>query len=146
MTEQELNNLATKIVTRLMRLKTVEDFFKHITKSDVANAVDYENLDYKSYQNFSKDLVNNADLINQIQITGGEPFQIPKVWQFLMEDMPKDKAKNINLCFDTNFTDLNWKNYTFEHLLDRYKKVLLNVSISWSNLDIYINNPNAIVN
>ena len=26
MTEQELNNLATKIVTRLMRLKTVEDF------------------------------------------------------------------------------------------------------------------------
>ena len=113
--------------TRMKELKDIgldEPLFREFADP----SIDYENLDYKSYQNFSKDLVNNADLINQIQITGGEPFQIPKVWQFLMEDMPKDKAKNINLCFDTNFTDLNWKNYTFEHLLDRYKKVLLNVS------------------
>jgi len=88
----------------------------------------YENLDYKSYQLFKNNIVENIERISQIQITGGEPFQIPKVWQFLVDDIPKEYAKNINLVFDTNLTNLNYKKYTYEHLLEKYKKIRLNVS------------------
>tara|TARA_B100001094_G_scaffold320465_1_gene366720 strand:- start:2075 stop:3223 length:1149 start_codon:yes stop_codon:yes gene_type:complete len=89
---------------------------------------EYENLDYKSYQIFKKDIVENIEKISTFQITGGEPFQIPKVWQFLVDDVPKEYAKNINLVFDTNLTNLNYKKYNFEQLLERYRKVILNVS------------------
>ena len=89
---------------------------------------EYENLDYKSYQIFKKDIVDNIEKISTFQITGGEPFQIPKVWQFLVDDVPNDYAKNINLVFDTNLTNLNYKKYNFEQLLEKYNKIKLNVS------------------
>ena len=67
MTEKELNALATKIVTRLMRLKTVEDFFKHITKTDVANAADYENLDLTEEQDAVGEIARLMTLMNLFQ-------------------------------------------------------------------------------
>ena len=67
MTDKELNSLATKIVSRLMRLKTVEDFFKHITKSDVANAVDYENLDLTEEQDAVGEIARLMTLLNWFQ-------------------------------------------------------------------------------
>jgi len=67
MTEQELNNLATKIVTRLMRLKTVEDFFKHITKSEVANAADYESLELTEEEDAVGEIARLMTLLNLFQ-------------------------------------------------------------------------------
>ena len=67
MTELELNNLATKIVTRLMRLKTVEDFFKHISKTDVANAIDYENLELTEEQDAVGEIARLMTLMNWFQ-------------------------------------------------------------------------------
>ena len=67
MTEKELNALAAKIVTRLMRLKTVEDFFKHITKTDVANAADYENLDLTEEQDAVGEIARLMTLMNLFQ-------------------------------------------------------------------------------
>ena len=67
MTELELNALATKIVQRIMRLKTVEDFFKHISKTDVANAVDYENLELTEEQDAVGEIARLMTLMNWFQ-------------------------------------------------------------------------------
>mgnify|MGYP003126104932 CR=1 FL=1 len=67
MTDKELNSLATKIVSRLMRLKTVEDFFKHITKSEVANAADYESLDLTEEEDAVGEIARLMTLLNLFQ-------------------------------------------------------------------------------
>ena len=110
------------------RTKELKDIGLYDDFQNQYNNPEYENLDYKSYQLFKNDIVKNIERVSQIQITGGEPFQIPKVWQFLVDDIPKSYAKNINLVFDTNLTNLNYKKYSYEQLLDRYKKIRLNVS------------------
>ena len=45
MTELELSKLAEKIVAKMMRLKTVEDWFKHMAKTKLADQVDHDNLE-----------------------------------------------------------------------------------------------------
>ena len=67
MTDRELNSLATKIVSRLMRLKTVEDLFKHITKSEVANAADYESLDLTEEEDAVGEIARLMTLLNLFQ-------------------------------------------------------------------------------
>ena len=67
MTDRELNSLATKIVSRLMRLKTVEDFFKHLSKTDVANAIDYENLELTEEQDAVGEIARLMTLMNWFQ-------------------------------------------------------------------------------
>ena len=89
----------------------------------------YENLNYKTYQNFVKSILDNIQYIDRFLITGCEPLQMPKLWQFLVEDIPDEHAKNIVLIFDTNLTKLTFKNkYTFEDIAKKYKVVSLNVS------------------
>ena len=67
MTEKELNNLAIKIVQRIMRLKTVEDFFKHIAKTDLAHAVDYENLELTEEEDAVGEIARLMTLFNMFQ-------------------------------------------------------------------------------
>ena len=89
----------------------------------------YENLDYKTYESFKNSIVKNIHLIDRFLITGGEPLQMPKLWQFLLEDIPDEHAKNIRLIFDTNLTKLDFKKkYVFDDLVKKYKIVWLNVS------------------
>ena len=89
----------------------------------------YENLDYKTYQNFKKSILDNIEFIDRFLITGGEPLQMPKLWQFLVEDIPDEHAKNIVLIFDTNLTKLTFKDkYIFNDIAKKYKVVSLNVS------------------
>ena len=45
MTEEELNKLATKIVSRMMKLKSMEDWYQHLYNSENAVDMEYENLD-----------------------------------------------------------------------------------------------------
>ena len=44
MTEEELNELANKIVGRMVRLKSMEDWYDHVSKSNVSWIGSYENL------------------------------------------------------------------------------------------------------
>ena len=37
MTEEELNKLAIKIVSRMMNIQTMADWFRHVNSSDVAS-------------------------------------------------------------------------------------------------------------
>ena len=89
----------------------------------------YENLDYKTYQNFKNSILDNIKYIDRFLITGGEPLQMPKLWQFLVDDIPDEHAKNIKLIFDTNLTKLTFKDkYIFNDIAKKYKVVSLNVS------------------
>ena len=45
MTETELNALAMKIVSRMVKLKSMEDWFSHVSKSDIAWSVAYQDLE-----------------------------------------------------------------------------------------------------
>ena len=45
MTELELTKLAEKIVAKMMRLKTVEDWFKHMARTKLADQVDHDDLE-----------------------------------------------------------------------------------------------------
>ena len=89
----------------------------------------YENLNYKTYQNFVKSILDNIQYIDRFLITGGEPLQMPKLWQFLVDDIPDEHAKNIKIIFDTNLTKLTFKDkYIFNDIAKKYKVVSLNVS------------------
>ena len=45
MTDTELNTLAIKIVSRMVKLKSMEDWFHHVSQSDIAWSVAYQDLD-----------------------------------------------------------------------------------------------------
>ena len=45
MNEAELNVLAVKIVSRMVKLKSMEDWFTHVSKSDIAWNVAYKDLE-----------------------------------------------------------------------------------------------------
>ena len=45
MNDAELNALAIKIVSRMVKLKSMEDWFHHVNKSDIAWNVAYKDLE-----------------------------------------------------------------------------------------------------
>ena len=45
MSDIELNTLAIKIVSRMVKLKSMEDWFAHVNKSDIAWNVAYKDLE-----------------------------------------------------------------------------------------------------
>ena len=67
MTEKELNTLAMKIVSRMMRIKTIENWFQHIATTDMANAVDYENLELTEEQDAVGEIAKLMTLLNWFQ-------------------------------------------------------------------------------
>ena len=45
MNDSELNALAIKIVSRMVKLKSMEDWFSHVSKSEIAWTVAYQDLE-----------------------------------------------------------------------------------------------------
>jgi len=43
--EEGLNALAIKVVSRMVKLKSMEDWFSHVSKSDIAWSVAYKDLE-----------------------------------------------------------------------------------------------------
>ena len=43
--EEGLNTLAIKIVSRMVKLKSMEDWFEHVSKSDIAWSTAYKDLE-----------------------------------------------------------------------------------------------------
>ena len=43
--DEGLNALAIKIVSRMVKLKSMEDWFDHVNRSDIAGSVAYQDLD-----------------------------------------------------------------------------------------------------
>jgi len=67
MTELELTKLAEKIVAKMMRLKTVEDWFKHMAKTKLADKIDYEELDLTEEQWAVGQIAKLMTLLNLFQ-------------------------------------------------------------------------------
>lgn len=81
----------------------------------------------KRFEESVQDILNNIELVETLNITGGEPLQLDRMWQ-MMEKIPPEYAKNINLSFDTNLTKLKYKQWSVWQLIDKFKEVRLGVS------------------
>ena len=51
MNEAELNVLAIKIVSRMVKLKSMEDWFNHVNRSEIAWSVAYDDLELTEEEN-----------------------------------------------------------------------------------------------
>lgn len=120
------------------------------------NELKEANIDWKKYdagyvpvhsQQYDKiisDILNHIDLVDYMNITGGEPIQLPKHWE-LIDSIPKEYAKNITLSYDTNLTSLTWKDRNIFEVADKFKAVHLGVScdhygkkLSWMRYPIKV--------
>jgi len=67
MTELELSKLAEKIVSKMMRLKTVEDWFKHMAKTKLADQIDHDNLELTEEEYAIGQVAKLMTLLNMFQ-------------------------------------------------------------------------------
>ena len=51
MNDAELNALAIKIVSRMVKLKSMEDWFSHVSKADIAWSTAYQDLEMTEEEN-----------------------------------------------------------------------------------------------
>ena len=67
MTETELNALAIKIVSRMVKLKSMEDWFDHVNRADIAGAVAYKDLDLTEEEEALGEAAKLMTLMNLFQ-------------------------------------------------------------------------------
>ena len=67
MTEEELNKLATKVVSRMMKLKSMESWFNHVAKSDSAWEKAYEDLEMTEEEDAVSEAAKLMTLLNLFQ-------------------------------------------------------------------------------
>jgi len=62
--EEGLNLLAIKIVSRMVKLKSMEDWFHHVSKSDIAWSTAYQDLELTEEENALGDAAKLMTLMN----------------------------------------------------------------------------------
>ena len=67
MTETELNALAIKIVSRMVKLKSMEDWFDHVNRSDIAGSVAYKDLELTEEEEALGEAAKLMTLMNLFQ-------------------------------------------------------------------------------
>tara|TARA_Y100001938_G_scaffold5999_1_gene7471 strand:+ start:155 stop:499 length:345 start_codon:yes stop_codon:yes gene_type:complete len=67
MSETELNALAIKIVSRMVKLKSMEDWFSHVSKSDIAWSVAYNDLELTEEEEALGEAAKLMTLMNLFQ-------------------------------------------------------------------------------
>ena len=65
--EEGLNILAIKIVSRMVKLKSMEDWFHHVSKSDLAWSTSYEDLELSEEENALGEAAKLMTLMNLFQ-------------------------------------------------------------------------------
>ena len=79
--------------------------------------ISYQPVKHNQWNDIVKDILDNIHLIAYMNLTGGEPLQLPKHWEFL-DLIPNEHAKHISLSYDTNLTELRYKNKSiFDYVL-----------------------------
>lgn len=66
-------------------------------------------------------------LVERIHMTGGEPLQLPRHWEWI-DKIPDEDAKNIILTYDSNLTQLTYKNHHVLDLKEKFKTVRFGIS------------------
>ena len=64
MSDTELNALAIKIVSRMVKLKSMEDWFSHVSRSDMAWNVAYKDLELTEEENAIGEAAKLMTLMN----------------------------------------------------------------------------------
>jgi len=67
MPEAELNALAIKIVSRMVKLKSMEDWFDHVNRSDIAGSVAYQDLELTEEEEALGEAAKLMTLMNMFQ-------------------------------------------------------------------------------
>jgi len=65
--DEGLNALAIKIVSRMVKLKSMEDWFDHVNKSDIAGSVAYHDLGLTEEENALGEAAKLMTLMNLFQ-------------------------------------------------------------------------------
>ena len=65
--EEGLNLLAIKIVSRMVKLKSMETWFEHVSKSDVAWSTSYKDLELTEEENALGEAAKLMTLMNLFQ-------------------------------------------------------------------------------
>ena len=87
----------------------------------------FKSINYTQWNDILKDILDNINLVEYIVCTGGEPLQLPKHWE-LVEKIPEEHAKHIHLAYDTNLTELTYKNHSIFDVAKKFKEVDLRAS------------------
>jgi hypothetical protein len=67
MSDTDLNVLAIKIVSRMVKLKSMEDWFHHVSKSDIAWSTAYQDLELNEEENALGEAAKLMTLMNLFQ-------------------------------------------------------------------------------
>ena len=67
MNDAELNVLAVKIVSRMVKLKSMEDWFNHVNRSEIAWSVAYDDLELTEEENALGEAAKLMTLMNLFQ-------------------------------------------------------------------------------
>jgi len=67
MTDVDLNKLAIKIVSRMVKLRSMEDWFAHVSKSDVSWEVAYADLEMTEEEDAVSEAAKLMTLLNLFQ-------------------------------------------------------------------------------
>ena len=65
--DEGLNALAIKIVSRMVKLKSMEDWFAHVSKSDIAWSTAYQDLELTEEENALGEAAKLMTLMNLFQ-------------------------------------------------------------------------------
>lgn len=95
------------------------DIFKH-TETNI-------DLGTKPYKDAVEDILQNIDKVRSIKIIGGEPFLMPRHYDFIYA-IPPEHRKKIQLKYDTNLTKTTYRNHSLDSIVEEFPNVLLNVS------------------
>lgn len=106
--------------TRRMHLKDTGAVFEQESTKFISTST-------KRFEETVKDILENIHLVESMNITGGEPLQLDRMWKFT-DAIPEEHAKNITINFDTNLTQLQYKQWNVWGLIKKFKQVRFGVS------------------
>ena len=82
----------------------------------------------KAFTNHFDELLNYLDDVQEIYFAGGEPLIMEEHYQIL-EELEKRKLFDVELRYNTNFSNLNFKDKSILQIWKQFKKVHVSASI-----------------
>ena len=116
--------------TRRKELKEIWGNDFDIMFSDVNKVKFYSNaksMKRNVWNNTIANINKHIHLVKEIHMTGGEPLQLPRHWEWI-DSIPMEHKKNIKLSYDSNITQLRYKNHHVLDLKGQFKEVHFGIS------------------
>jgi organic radical activating enzyme len=144
-----LCNLKCRMCNPYSSNQWIEEWNSVVTKAELVpnfkisdeEAVRLSKMDWPTKIKTWESLIEIADTIEEIYLTGGEPtlaIEQYKLFDILIE---KDLAKNIKLKYNTNLTNIPKKMVEY---WEKFKKIQINASIdAYGELNRYIRYPTS---